>query len=236
MKRYSFLIMTILFVSLSLLGSKSILVTAHTSLRMSTPDKTPVLSQSGAFFYTRTRDGVVKVSSTGSKDTIINQTDGYGLEILDNEIYLNNQTRGADILVYDLEGNYLRTILTPSQASQYLDFVTLPDGRIALMDNANDKIYFVNSSGDLLATTNILDNPDDIWQNLDGIVVNNQLVFSEDGQKRILKIDLTTYQKSIFKNLTSLPGAWLGAIAYADGQYYLATSSRVHSHSMTSVN
>lgn len=234
MRRYGFLVVAIVFVPLFLLGSNSILAKTYTSLRVSTSDETLTLSQSGVFFYTRTRDGVVRVSSMGSKEIIINQTIGHGLEILDNKIYINNQTYGASILVYDLKGNYLRTIPTPPQASQYLDFVALPDGRIALMDNINDRIYFVNSSGNLLATTNILNSPDNLLQNLDGIVVNNQLVFSDDGKKRILKIDLNTYQKTIFRDLTSLPGAWLGAITYTDGQYYLATSRTIYRFSETS--
>lgn len=180
-------------------------------------------------FYVLTNEGVIKVSSIGTKETIIA---AYGesrsIEILNNELYVSNETHGGDILVHDLDGNYLRTIPTPSQVTQYLEFVTLPDGRIALLDNINDKIYFIDSSGNLLTTTNILDSPDSYYQNLDGVVVGNRLIFSEDGNNHILQIDLDTYEKSIFKDLSSLPH-WLGAITYAEGQYYICGPRTVYS-------
>jgi hypothetical protein len=163
---------------------------------------------------------------------IIDKTDGQALEILSNEVYLNDQTFGGDILVYDLEGKYLRTIPTPPQASEYLHFVTIPDGRIALLDNVDDKIYFVDSSGNLLATTIMIDNPDSAAQNLDGVIVDNRLIFSEDGYKHILEIDLDTYGKSIFQDLTGLlPDTWLGAITYMGGRYYLATPDTIYGFS-----
>jgi hypothetical protein len=136
--------------------------------------------------------------------------------------------RGGNILVYDLQGNFLRTISIPSQASDYLVFVTLPDERIALLDNWNDKIYFINSLGNLLAIVNILDEPDSHLQNLDGIIVGNRLIFLEDGKRNLLQINLSNYERSIFKDLSSLPQS-PSAITYANGQYYLCGSRVIYS-------
>ena len=183
------------------------------------------------FLYVLTGDGIVEVSLTGSKQTIVGaHGESYSIEILNNELYVSEETRGGDILVYDLQGNYLKTIPIPPQASEYLCFVTLPNERIALLDNSNDKVYFIDSSGSLLATTNILDTPDYQAQNLDGVVVNNRLILSEDGNNHILQIDLDTYEKSIFRDLTSLPH-WLGAITCSEGQYYICGPQTIYAFS-----
>ena len=183
---------------------------------------------STGYFYVLTRDGIIRISPTGEKQTIVgSHGESHSIEILDSELYVSNATYGGDILVYDLNGNYRRTIPTPSQASQYLTFEILPDRRIALLDNGNDKVYFINSSGGLLATTNILDSPDLRAQYIGGVVVNNQLIISDDGYNRLLRIDLNTYGKSIFKDLSSLP-RWLGAITYAGGQYYVCGPQQIY--------
>lgn len=177
--------------------------------------------------YTMTRDGVMRTTLDGTTDTLLSGVNGSDLDVFDDELYVNRGS-DTDIEVYDLTGQYLRSIAIPTGVEYYLDFVVLPDKRIALFDNDNDKIYFINQSGSLLGTTN-MDAGDWHLQSLDGVVVDNQLVFSEDGEKRLLKIDLTTYQKSIFKDFSSvIPHIWLGAIDFEDGLYYLATSKIIY--------
>jgi hypothetical protein len=186
-------------------------------------------TQSETCFYVLTKDEVVRVSLTGMKQTIIGsrgETDS--IEILDNKLYVSDKRRGGNILVYDFEGSLLKTIPTPSEASKYLEFTILPDERIALLDNVYDKVYFINSSGSLLATVNILDKPDSHLQNLDGIVVGNYLILSEDGDNHVLKINLDTYQKSVFKDLSNLTH-WLGAITYSNGRYYICGPRTIYS-------
>lgn len=181
--------------------------------------------------YILTSSGIVRVSLAGEKKTIIKaHRDAYSLEIQDNNIYVSEKTRGGDIIVYDLEGNYIKTISIPSQANQYQDLTTLPDGRIALSDNDDDNVFFIDSSGNLLATTKILDSQNPHFQNLDGIVVSNRLILSEDGNNHIIQIDLDTYKKSIFMDLKSLPH-WLGALTYAEGKYYICGPSVIYSFS-----
>ncbi len=198
-----------------------LILTAIAAVFMTTETQSTGISletSTSAGFYVLTRDGVVRVSFTGSKQIVIEGCGGYSIEIGNNEIYCSG------IRIYDLEGNYLRTIST---SKPYITFVTLPAGRIALLDNANDKVYFIDSSGNLLATTNILDSPDTQLQNLDGVVVGNKLILSEDGNGHVLQIDLNTYERSIFKDLSSLPH-WLGAITYAGGQYYVCGPRQIY--------
>ena len=177
-------------------------------------------------FYVESNGGVVKVSLTGYTETIVSSRGSYALEILNRQLYVK---RGEGIAVYDLNGVFIRTVPIPTQA-HFLTFVTVPDGRIALLDNAADKVHFISSSGDLLSTVNMKDTPDDTLQNVDGVVVNNKLIVSEDGDNHVLAIDLTTYEKTIFKDLTGFPG-WLGAITYAEGTYYICGSTTIHSFS-----
>jgi len=171
---------------------------------------------------------VIKITPTGSKQTIISPKNAGGIEIVNDEIYLNNYSHSGDIFVYDMTGSYVRTIPVPSQASSSSNFVMIPDGRIALLDPYDDKIYFLDASGNLLTTTNIQDSPDSHFQNLDGVVVGPQLIVSEAGDKHLLAFDLSTYQRSIFKDLSSLPDSWLGAITYANGAYFLTTPVSIY--------
>lgn len=194
-----------------------------------TPTPTPTTTPTGiGHIFVLTRDGVVRISPTGEKKLIIPGVGGgNSIEIDNDELLVSNQTYGSDILVYDLDGNFRRAISTPSEASQYLEFVSLNDGRIALMDNDNDKIYFISSSGNLLATVNMLTSPDSSAQNLDGIVVGNSLAFSEDGRNHILQIDLNTYQRSILRDCTDL-SHWLGSITYSNGKYYFTGPDEIY--------
>lgn len=163
----------------------------------------------------------MSVSPSGDMKLVVGGCgEGHTVEILGSELYVNNKTYGSDILVYDLMGGHRRTIRTPAEAAEYLAFAVLPDRRLALFDNSNDRIYFIDAAGRLLATANMLPSPDIHAQNLDGVVVGNNLVLSEDGNGHILQVDLRTYQVSVLRDLSSLPH-WLGAISYSDGTYFI---------------
>jgi len=172
-------------------------------------------TQTAIQLYTSTGSGVARIYPNGSVEILQGISSGYSLEILNNKLYVN---KGSKIMAYTLDGVNVKNISTPSNVS-FLTFVVLPDERVALMDNENDKIYFVNSTGALIATVNIRDYPDDTLQNLDGIVVNNTLIFSEDGDRNVLRIDLTTYEVSVFKNLSAMY-SWVGHITYSNGSFY----------------
>lgn len=107
------------------------------------------------FLLALTRDGIVKVSLSGATQLLIPDVGAsYSLQVQNDNIYVSSQTRGGAILVYGFQGNLLRTISTPPQASQkHLTFVVLPGDRFALLDNDTDKVFFSDALGHLLATT-----------------------------------------------------------------------------------
>jgi len=155
------------------------------------------------------------------------------LEITENRIYAVQDLYTRYISVYTTEGVFLKNIPIPSSIPYFLSFVVLPDERIALLDNKYDKIYFIDSSGNFITVVNILETPDNHLQNLHGIVVDNKLIISEDGNGHIIQIDLTTYKKTIFKDLSGLD-AWLGAITYSNGCYYVCGPSTIYKFSENS--
>jgi hypothetical protein len=126
----------------------------------------------------------------------------------------------------------VKNISVPSGV-QYLTFVVLPDERIAFLDNEGDRAFFVSPSGTLLATVNLTVEPNDSLQNCDGIVVNNALILSEDGDNNVLRIDLNTYQVSVFKNLSQIE-TWIGHITYSNGYYYVCGPRSIYRFTETS--
>ncbi|MDD1775785.1 MAG: hypothetical protein LUP94_00350 [Candidatus Methanomethylicus sp.] len=174
-------------------------------------------------FFTSTNQGVVRVFENGSTQ-LFSFRSGYSLEVYGDEIYVNQNYRR--ISIYSLDGVYLRNISIPSSVT-YLTFATLPNGGIAFFDNDEDKIFIVNSTGNLVASVNMSDSPNDSLQNVDGVVVNNQLIVSEDGNSNVLRVDLTTYQVSVFKNLSEIP-TWIGAIDYSNGYYYVCGPNSIY--------
>ena len=174
-------------------------------------------------FYANTRKGVVRISLTGDTKEILKGVSGSGLQVLNNNLYVAGSVK---ILVYDLDGNPLRSVPLPPDV-RFLAFTPVPGGGFALMNNHDDKVYFTDSNGKLLATGNMLDTPDGHLQNVSGVVVDNRLIVSEDGQKHVLAFDLRTHEKSIIKDLKGLPASWLGAITHADNVFYLSTGTEI---------
>lgn len=179
---------------------------------------------SSAQFFTSTDSGVVKVFANGTVQPLTGVSSGYSLELLDGKLYVNQQH--SRIRVYTADGVYVKNISVPSGV-QYLTFVVLPDERIAFLDNDDDKVYFVSPSGTLLATVNLTAEPNTSLQNIDGVVVNNALIVSEDGDNNVMRIDLNTYQITVFKNLSQIQ-PWIGHITYSNGYYYVCGPRSVY--------
>ena len=117
----------------------------------------------------------------------------------------------SEILAYNLDGKLLKTVSIPSNV-YFIEFTLLPNGGFALLNNYEDRVYFIDSTGTLRSTANIIDSPDNHhMQNLSGIVVNNHLILSEDGQMHFLAFDLDTFERSIFKDFNGLAHLWLGS-------------------------
>ena len=188
-------------------------------------------------FLVSTSQGVNLVDAYGSLTILIN-TPNRDVEIYNDIIYvLTYEDIGINFNIekFDREGNPLgepfslpdeiSQILDP--AGQYLGMVIIPNSNIALLDNDNDKIHFINSEGDFITSVNIFRRIRNGWQNMDGVVVGNHLIVSEDGYNRLIDVNLESYELSIFKDLYNLEG-WLGAIDYYDGTYYICQSRRIY--------
>lgn len=204
---------------------------------ISTPTEAPTATpRPGPALYVLSRSGsVTRVSLSGDKQTIIQGVDGYAFQVANDHIYLRKyikESKRYQILVYSLDGTLLQTV-DVFPGANFLDLVTLPDGGYALLDNYADKVYFTDAEGNLIATTDMLKQKDDQGQNVSAIVDNGSLILSEDGQKDVLTIDLATHEAAVFADLRSLPGAWLGQIAFSDGTYYLATADTIYTISST---
>jgi hypothetical protein len=131
-----------------------------------------------------------------------------------------------------LQGKLLRQIPRSANVKYYTDFVAIPDGRFAFLDNRDDVIYFVDSKGDNLKTVRMTAAPDSHLQNTDGVVIADRLIVSENGRKQLIEVNLNTYEVSVFCDLGELPGPWLGAIAYGRGVIYICTPNRVYALSV----
>jgi hypothetical protein len=182
--------------------------------------------------YTTTYDGVLQVSLEGNVKTIVPKNlqgvhQVIRLNVAIEKIYIY-QYNNAAIDVYDLSGSYLNSIaISIPPEGVGLGFTILPNGGIAILDNARDKIYFLDSAGNLKRTVNISESTDNELQNVNGIVVDNYLIMSEDGHRRIIKINLDTYEKSIFADLSSL--GVLDYVTYAQGRYFVCTPEAIYS-------
>ena len=104
----------------------------------------------------------------------------------------------------------------------------LPGPRFAILNNAKDEVAVFGEDYNLIKTAKLSDSPDNHLQNTHGIVVGNDLVVSEDGHHRIVKMDLKTYEVSVLRELPKLR-PWLGAIAYQNNTYYVCTNSSIFS-------
>ncbi len=164
-----------------------------------------------------------KLDYSGESEVFV---DGHGpAKSLDGEVYVH---REKNVIVYDATGQKRQTIPIPPEVRYSLDFVVLPDGQLAFLDNQNDAIYFVDVKGNHLQTVRLVDEPDRHFQNMDGIVVGNKLIVSENGHKELIEVDLDTYEVSLFRSLKQLRGG-LGAILYTDGRYYICQKRDIYS-------
>lgn len=183
-----------------------------------------VISSGTSRFVVGMEGKMLIINSEGKVEDSIS-IDGRGVEVYDGRIFILRDD-GRSIIEFDEKGNELNTISIP----YCVNFTVLPDLGFALLDNSGDRIYFVDSGGKLLKTVNILEQKDRLLQNLDGIVVGNSLIVSEDGNNRIIEVDLKSYEMRIFRDLTSLSG-WLGAIDCRDGVYYICQAKDIYSFS-----
>jgi hypothetical protein len=181
--------------------------------------------EAGLRFLVATQDGILAVDRDASFEFFITGRAHREVEVSGDRVY-TVEISGID--EWDLDGSHVRHIPIPDAPTGCgWQFAALPGDRFALMSNSLDSIYFIDDAGNLLAEVGILGTPDLHLQNLDGVVVGNALIISEDGENRLLRVDLNTYEISVFRDLSNLFG-WLGAIEYRHGYYYICQAQKIY--------
>ncbi|HVP58146.1 MAG TPA: hypothetical protein VMU02_08605, partial [bacterium] len=153
-------------------------------------------------------------------DNLQGQTEVVGVHIF-------TRSAGRTLAEIDYQGATLRSIPIPAVIPYPYKFVAIPDGRFAHLDNDNDRIDFTDAQGNFICTVPMPDPSPEELQCAYGIVVGNRLIVSETGTRKLIQVDLTSYQASIFRDLSDYSTSWLGAIDYYDGVYYLCTYNKV---------
>jgi hypothetical protein len=180
----------------------------------------PCIPEEGEFLFSD-RDGIWRMAHTGERTLFASATSSQ-VEVQGNHVYVNYS---SDISVYDLQGNLVRTVQVDDRISGYL--CVLPEEHFAFLNNSTDTVSFANPDGDFITAVSMTGNePDGTSQNLNGVVVNNQLIISEDGENHLIGIDLSNYERYIFRDFEHLTG-WLSDIDYSNGTYYLCQSQKI---------
>jgi hypothetical protein len=155
----------------------------------------------------------------------IQQIKAYDQKLFVHEINYSTDTRAIHVLDYD--GNKIETLDFPAEVIRSVGFTILPDGRFAIYNNTNNVIYFLNP--DFTFITQVSFTGSYSMQNMIGVVVGNDLIISQNGYKSLLKVDLTNYDISIFRDFSNLPDNWIGAITYVNGTFYLCGPQNIYS-------
>ncbi|GEM_PF-2666381 len=167
-----------------------------------------------------TREGLLKISG-GSAEVLNKNVTGYTLTLYGDKLY----TGCRPMYEISLGGDILKEINV--KAPYCLTTVPLPGGRFAALDNKNDRVYILDGEGGVVAIANLTNQPNEHLQNMYGIVVGNKLIVSEDGNGRIMSMDLSTYEVSVLKDLSMVDHKW-GPITYDDGTYYVGSQSMLY--------
>jgi hypothetical protein len=181
----------------------------------------------GLRLIVRTKGGAYV--STLDGDTAKFAGDTGPIEVRGNHIFIVQGFR--NIKEYDPSGSLLNTVPIPDTAGAH-DFVALPDGGFATLDNNRDVVGFIDGTGQWLGETAMGDSADNNLQIVSGVIAGDQLIVSEDGHYQLLRVDLTSHAITIFKDLSRL-GDWLGAIDYHGGEYYLCQPNRIQRFTAT---
>ncbi|MCF8364298.1 MAG: hypothetical protein K9H16_00860 [Bacteroidales bacterium] len=184
---------------------------------------TPIQGQSMEYLIVSAYDGVYKVDKYGNSSYF--SSGCYDIEIFDNYIY----TLTSDyVKKYSINGNLIASIPIASQVDYKIAFVVIPNQGFAFLDNQYDKVYFTDFNGNYITEVSMPNANSASLQNVKGIVVNDKLIVSENGNNGIISIDLNNYSTGIFKDFSNLQG-WLGAVGYSNGTYYLCQATKIHS-------
>jgi hypothetical protein len=170
----------------------------------------------------RTRDGLIAVDLAGNAFTFY-EVPG-NVEVLGSRIFLGG---GDFVWEFDHAGEIIASTRRPPEIPYTYDLVVLPDGGFAHLDSTNDQVGFMGPGGEFIRNVDYPEASPDNHQSADGIVVDDQLIASETGTNKLVRVDLVSYEATIFRDLSHLDGS-LSAIDHQDGTYYLCQKSRVH--------
>jgi hypothetical protein len=146
------------------------------------------------------------------------------VEVLGDRVFVKSTWSTQTILEIDKNGATIRSMTLPSGSSNYTIPTVLPNGGFAVLDNKADSIYFADPEGNPTQAIAMPGTRSTEFQVVDGIVVGNRLVVSENGDNQIIEIDLGTYQGSVFRDFAGLAN-YLSGIDYSRGLYYLCDSN-----------
>ena len=153
---------------------------------------------------------------------------GTEVEVLGTRIFIGPHNIGE----VDHDGNVISSITKPPEVPGALSFVVLPDAGFAYLDNRSDTLSFISSDGTFITKLEMPDASPENLQNIMGTTVGNRLVVSETGHNKLVEVDLSTYEASVFRDFSGLPG-WLADIEYSTGVYYLTQWNKVHTFTET---
>jgi len=152
----------------------------------STNGNTPPMPQFDTLLV-GTGSGIVKIDANTGETTELG-AGGRWFDLHDGKIY-SAKSDWTTVEVFDLDGNPLDTITHAS--SHAVGLVAVEDDLIALLDNEADKVRFIDMDGSLVRSVAFEGGPSS--QNMDGTVVGNRLVVSENGKKQVFYVDLDHY-------------------------------------------
>lgn len=198
------------------------------------PEPVPVVSEPKPLsaLAIGSKDGVMQVSLDGTVTKLhgpcyngdISSGMCRNIEVFEGRLFVRDNRKIVEV---DSTGQVVGSIDVPSEAKYYLDFLPMPLS-IALLDNWNDKVYFMDWDGNYLGQANIQSIGDSHLQNVHAIYHEGKVLLSEDGDRRILSIDPVTFEVSVFKDLYSV-GSWLNVLGYHDGLFYITTPRDIYS-------
>ena len=168
----------------------------------------------------------MEITVNGNFSFINGIGDTRSFEIFDSKIYYLKDYNEAKILIYSLDNSYISYIkIDNSKIKYYNEFKIISNNKIALLNNIDDIVYFINFKGDFIRKVKLI-HPNDNWQNIKGILYKNELIVSENGNKELIAIDTSNYNTRIFKTLHSLYS--LGSIQEVNDTFYIATRKEIY--------
>ncbi len=176
----------------------------------------------GGTFLVRTSGGLVAVRMDGASFSFAPST--APVEVAGTRIFVKGD---RSITELDHFGLPLSTITSTNPAVSGADFSMPPDLSFVFLDNAGDKMHFIDSDGSFYDTVLMPEASPGVLQHTSAVLVGNRLVVSETGTSKLIGVDLVDLAVSIFRSFDPGLGP-LGPIDHSDGVYYLCRSQRIH--------